>query len=170
MTRRQLKRQMTDAVYTFIIKLVFVYPFKLIYYFFKLIYIIIERIVRRARSERYEAYDYDEDEFDDEEAEVEDEQSKYDNLPPLPEMCQIYPIGENTCIGVQFVSMCPDETAHIRIIGDTEFSEIYRRRVYREKHDKNMRYFKLNNQKYYLNNKCTQPIIINQTKIKSVSE
>ena len=83
---------------------------------------------------------------------------KYDDLPEIPEMCQIFPLDENTCIGVQFVDMCPDETAHIRVIGDTTFSQIYKRRVYREKTYQKRRYFMLNGERYFLRPDTTQPI------------
>lgn len=188
MTRRQIKRKIDNAVYTFILKLMFVYPFQLMYYILKYLFLflrwisrtvtdaIYERKTHRRKSYGYRIVGYEEiDEDEEEEAstevenvQVEDELSKYDNLPPLPEMCQIYDLGPDLCVGVQFVSRCPDETAHIRIIGDTEFSEIYKRKVYTEKYDKSLRYFKLNDKKYYLDNRRTQPIIQNQTKIKPI--
>jgi len=138
------------AVCLFILKVAFVFPFRLLI-----------RLIHHIKDRRYNV-DFDgypdEDEWiddEDNEQEIQDELNKYENLPEMPEMCQVFPIDENTVIGVQFVSMCPDETAHIRIIGDTTFSQLYKRRVYREG---GKRYFKLNNQKYYLR-EGIQPII-----------
>lgn len=123
---------------------------------------LIKKIYYAIQDSRYKD-DFDdyfeyEDEWiddDDNEKELGDELTKYSNLPEMPEMAQIFVIDDTTCIGVQYVSMCPDETAHIRVIGDTSFSQLYKRRVYR---DGNKRYFKLNNQKYFLRNSTTQPI------------
>lgn len=103
----------------------------------------------------------DDDEWiddDDNEEEIQRELSQYENLPEMPEMSQIFHLGADYCVGVEYVSMCPDETAHIRIIGDTTFSQLYKRRVYTEKTYGKERYFKLNGQKYYLDDKRTKPI------------
>ena len=146
---------MTNAMRTvslFMLKVAFVFPFQL-----------LVKLIRHIKDRRYNVDfdDYpDEDEWiddEDNEQEIQDELNKYADLPEMPEMCQLFYVDENTSIGVQFVSMCPDETAHIRIIGDTTFSQIYKRRVYREKGHNGERYFKLNNQKYYLKEDRTQP-------------
>lgn len=146
---------MTNAMRTvslFMLKVAFVFPFQL-----------LVKLIRHIKDRRYNVDfdDYpDEDEWiddEDNEQEIQDELNKYADLPEIPEMCQLFYVDENTSIGVQFVSMCPDETAHIRIIGDTTFSQIYKRRVYREKGHNGERYFKLNNQKYYLKEDRTQP-------------
>ena len=146
---------MTNAMRTvslFMLKVAFVFPFQL-----------LVKLIRHIKDRRYnvDLDDYpDEDEWvddEDNEQEIQDELNKYADLPEMPEMCQLFYVDENTSIGVQFVSMCPDETAHIRIIGDTTFSQIYKRRVYREKGHNGERYFKLNNQKYYLKEDRTQP-------------
>jgi hypothetical protein len=140
------------TVCLFILKVAFVFPFQL-----------LVKLIRHIKDRRYNVDfdDYpDEDEWiddEDNEQEIQDELNKYTDLPEMPEMCQLFYVNENTSIGVQFVSMCPDETAHIRIIGDTTFSQIYKRRVYREKGHNGKRYFKLNNQKYYLKEDRTQP-------------
>lgn len=148
----------TNAMRTvslFMLKVAFVFPFQL-----------LVKLIRYIKDRRYNVDfdDYpDEDEWiddEDNEQEIQDELNKYADLPEMPEMCQLFYVDENTSIGVQFVSMCPDETAHIRIIGDTTFSQIYKRRVYREG---GKRYFKLNNQKYYLK-EGIQPIQPTQAK------
>ena len=153
---------MTNAMRTvslFMLKVAFVFPFQL-----------LVKIIRHIKDRRYNVdfQDYpDEDEWiddEDNEREIQDELNKYADLPEIPEMCQMFYVDENTCIGVQFVSMCPDETAHIRIIGDTTFSQIYKRKVYREKGYNGERYFKLNNEKYYLEEDRTQPIQPTQAK------
>ena len=153
---------MTNAMRTvslFMLKVAFVFPFQL-----------LVKLIRHIKDRRYnvDLDDYpDEDEWiydEDNEQEIQDELNKYADLPEMPEMCQLFYVDENTSIGVQFVSMCPDETAHIRIIGDTTFSQIYKRRVYREKGHNGERYFKLNNQKYYLKEDRTQPIQPTQAK------
>lgn len=153
---------MTNAMRTvslFMLKVAFVFPFQL-----------FVKLIRHIKDRRYNVDfdDYpDEDEWiddEDNEQEIQDELNKYADLPEMPEMCQLFYVDENTSIGVQFVSMCPDETAHIRIIGDTTFSQIYKRRVYREKGHNGERYFKLNNQKYYLKEDRTQPIQPTQAK------
>lgn len=151
------------TVSLFFLKLVFIWPVKLII-----------KLINHIRDRRYDvdAGDYadDDEQIDDKHQcgreddkissndEVQDEPSKYDNLPEMPEMCQIFPLDDDTCIGVQFVDMCPDETAHIRVIGDTTFSQIYKRRVFRDKTYDRARYFMLNGQKYYLRPETTQPI------------
>ena len=153
---------MTNAMRTvslFMLKVAFVFPFQL-----------LVKIIRHIKDRRYNV-DFDDypDEYEwiddeDNEQEIQDELNKYADLPEIPEMCQLFYVDENTSIGVQFVSMCPDETVHIRIIGDTTFSQIYKRRVYREKGHNGERYFKLNNQKYYLKEDRTQPIQPTQAK------
>lgn len=141
------------AVCLLSLKLVFVLPFRL-----------IAKIIHCIRDRRYnvDLTSYpDEDEWIDDadnERDIQDELNKYENLPEIPEMCQIFCVDDNTTIGVEYVSMCPDETAHIRIIGDTSFSKLYKRKVYREKTTLQQRYFKLNSQKYYLDDSRTQPI------------
>ena len=139
------------AVSLFFLKLIFVWPFKSIIW-------IIQKIKDRRYNVNFDDYP-DEDEWiddSDNEQQIQDEITKYEELPDIPEMCQVFSLGD-ICVGVEFVSMCPDETAHIRIIGDTTFSQLYKRRVYREK-GSNARYFKLNNEKYYLDEKRTQPV------------
>lgn len=138
------------------LKLVWVYPFKILWWLLKKIYYAIRY---RSRCEDDDDYYYEyEDEWiedEDDEQQIAEEIDKYSNLPEMPEMVQVFPIDDTTVIGVQFVSMCPDETAHIRVIGELSFSQLYRRRVYKEGY---RRYFKLNNQKFYLRDSTTQPI------------
>ena len=139
--------------------IMFVIPFKIIRWIFRKI-----RDAYIDRKYRVDFSDYpDEDEWiddDDNEEELSDELTKYSNLPDIPEMAQVIPLDDNTSIGIEFVSMCPDETAHIRIIGETSFSQLYKRRVYRER---NKRYFKLNNAKYYIRENV-QPITVQAKK------
>lgn len=143
----------------FVLKLLFVLPFRLIVS-------TIHRLKNRKYEIDFSEYPDEEEWLDDEdnEQEINEELDKYANLPEIPEMCQLFWIDKETCIGVQFISMCPDETAHIRVIGDTTFSQIYKRRVYREKNYKKERYFKLNDKKYYLDDSKTRPIDPTQAK------
>lgn len=133
---------------------------------FKLIAMLIEYIRNKVRDSQLESCYYASEWIDDEdnEQDIQNELNKYKNLPEIPEMCQIFTLGPDTCIGVQYVSMCPDETVHIRIIGDTTFSQLYKRRVYTRNSGEKQRYFKLNNQEYYLDPKRTQPIDPTQAK------
>lgn len=151
---RTRTRIIFDMMCIAFLKIIFVYPFRILWWLIKKIYYTF----KNSRDE-YDLYDDDyEDEWvedEDDEQEIKKEIDKYSNLPQIPEMAQIFFIDDVTCIGVQYVSMCPDETAHIRVIGDTSFSQLYKRRVYTEG---TKRYFKLNNQKYYLRNSTTQPI------------
>ena len=153
----------------FYLHLLFIWPFKLVRW-------CIRKIRDKIQDHKFScSYDDDDDWYDcsdddewvddeDNEQQIQDELSKYANLPPIPEMCQTFPLEGGGCIGVEYVSMCPDETAHIRIIGDTTFSQQYKRKVYREKTYEEERYFKLNNVKYYLDEKRTQPIAPTQAK------
>lgn len=147
----------------FLLKLMFVWPVMRVV---KLVRYIAKCIEDRRYYVDFSDYPDDDEWIDDEdnEQQIQDELTKYDDLPEMPEMCQVFPLGDDNCIGVQYVSMCPDETAHIRIIGDTTFSQIYKRRVFTDSSNKGRRYFKLNNAKYYLDDKRTQPIKPTQAK------
>lgn len=140
--------------------LMFAWPFKFIVW-------VIRKIADRRYYVDFSDYPDDDEWIDDEdnEQQIQDEISNYSNLPPMPEMSQVFPLESGAAIGVEYVSMCPDETAHIRIIGDTTFSQQYKRRVYRDKTYGQERYFKLNNTKYYLDDTRTQPIAPTQAKV-----
>lgn len=131
----------------------------------------IQWCIRKIKDKQYEIdfSDYsDEDEWvddEDNEQQIQDELLQYTFLPDIPEMSQTFPVENGVCVGVEYVSMCPDETAHIRIIGDTTYSQQYKRKVYREKTYGQERYFKLNNIKYYLDDNRTQPIAPIQAKV-----
>ena len=159
----QRRNNYLDLACHFWLMLIFVWPVKLIIF---IVRSIAKCIANRRYKVDFEEYPEADEWIDDEdnEQEIRDELNKYQNLPEMPEMCQVFNLENGTCIGVEYVSMCPDETAHIRIIGDTTFSQLYKRRVYREKSNREERYFKLNNQKYYLDNKRTQPIEPTQAK------
>ena len=145
-----LMKNAMRTVCLFILKVAFVFPI-----------LLIVKLIRLIKERRYNVdftgYPDEDDWIDDEdnERELNEELNQYTDLPEIPEMCQIFPVNETTVIGVQFISMCPDETAHIRIIGNTTFSQIYKRRVYNEGRRK---YFKLNNEKYYLKEDSIQTV------------
>lgn len=78
-------------------------------------------------------------------------------MPEMPEMEQLFPVANNVFIGVQYISMCPDETAHIRIIGENAFSRIYDRKIHYDSSERHERYFTVSSQKCYLDPKKTRP-------------
>lgn len=141
----------------FILKLLIIWPASAV---IKLICFVVRKIRDRRYAVDFSEYPDDDEWIDDSdnEQQIRDELTKYEEMVEMPEMCQIFPLGPDSCVGVQYVSMCPDETAHIRIIGETSFSQLYKRRVYTEQDYERKRYFKLNNKKYYLDPKRTQPI------------
>lgn len=120
--------------------------------------IILGQLERRYVIEEDDEPDWIDDEDND--AVIQEELTAYDELEPLPDMQQIFNLDKEKVIGVQFVSFCPDETAHIRIIGDTTFSPLYKRKVYRDKSDKKERYIQINGKRCYLNEhtKSVDPI------------
>lgn len=129
-----------------VIRLLFVYPYKAI----KCVVLSICATVSRRQPEVFT-----------------EQQAPYERIvkkvceplvEEIPEMCQIFREDSDTVIGVQYVDMCPDETAHIRVIGQNTFSQLYSRRVYYTKGIDKKRYFKLNNINYYLDDNKTKPI------------
>lgn len=74
----------------------------------------------------------------------------------IPEFCQFFSVSSEMGIGVEHVEMSPDETAIIRVVGETTFSKRYKRKVYRDK--RGQRFFKLNSECYYLRDGSTKPI------------
>lgn len=157
----QYKQTIMEFLCVLTLKIIF-FPILILWWIIKAIYNACQDANYDDTFDNYCEYEDEWVEDEDNEQEISDELNKYSELPQLPEMAQVFVIDENTCIGVQYVSMCPDETAHIRVIGDTTFSQLYKRRVYR---DGNKRYFKLNNKKYFLRNSvATRPIIPIQAK------
>ena len=94
-------------------------------------------------TETTEYTDYSSD-FDD---------SEYDELA----FCQLFTLGEDMCLFIHHVEMCPDETAFIRVVGEESYTPLYKRKVRRTKGGD--RYIVFNGTNYYLDDKKTQPII-----------
>ena len=72
--------------------------------------------------------------------------------------CQLFPIGDNMCLLVDRVEMCPDETAFIRVVDDEGYTPLYKRKVRRDK--ARNRFIVFNGTNHYLDDKKTQPISI----------
>lgn len=73
--------------------------------------------------------------------------------------CQLFTLGEDMCLFIDHVEMCPDETAFIRVVGEESYTPLYKRKVRKNKNEQ--RYIIFNNTNYYLDDKKTQPIIPN---------
>lgn len=73
--------------------------------------------------------------------------------------CQLFELGEEMCLIIQRIEMCPDETAFIRVLGQDSYTPPYKRKVRRAKGD--ARYIVFNGENYYLDNDKTQPIVSN---------
>lgn len=88
-----------------------------------------------------------------------DTQQEQDNVEEYDELafCQLFELGDNMCLIVQRVEMCPDETAFIRVLGDDSYTPVYKRKVRRTKG--NTRYIVFNSTNYYLDDAKTQPVI-----------
>jgi hypothetical protein len=70
---------------------------------------------------------------------------------------QLFTIGEEMCLLIDHIEMCPDETAFIRVAGEEGYTPIYKRKVRRDKAGN--RFIVFNGANYYLDDKKTQPII-----------
>lgn len=88
---------------------------------------------------------------------VEQNEVEYDCVEELP-FCQLFDLDSETCIMVDHVEMCPDETVFIRVVNEESYTPLYKRKVRRNRVGD--RFFQLNGQNYYLDDKKTQPIII----------
>jgi hypothetical protein len=72
-----------------------------------------------------------------------------------PEFIQYFEINADMGIGLESIELCPEETAVFRIVGDTDISKQYRRKIYRDTGGE--KYLKLNNTNYYLRNQEFTP-------------
>ena len=134
----------TYLVCVLFLKFIF-FPVKLLFRIISWIY----RSIRASRSSR--RVEEDPVPLDDIDESTEEPDEEETSLPEIPEMQQIFRLSNEMVVGVQYVSMCPDETAHIRIIGEEEFTPLFKRKVYREKTYDRRRYIKVSNEKHYLN-------------------
>lgn len=96
------------------------------------------------------------DEDDDEESEDEEEQDL--DVEEDITFCQLFAVGEDMCLLVDHVEMCPDETAFIRVVDDEGYTPLYKRKVRRDKAGN--RFIVFNGTNHYLDDNKTQPIAI----------
>lgn len=85
--------------------------------------------------------------------EVEENEEIVEELP----FCQLFEVGEDMCLLVDHIEMCPDETAFIRVVDDEGYTPLYKRKVRRDK--AGTRHIIFNSTKYELDDDKTQPII-----------
>lgn len=71
--------------------------------------------------------------------------------------CQLFPLGPDMCLMIDHVEMCPDETAFIRVVDEEGYTPLYKRKVRKDKRKE--RFIVFNNERYYLNDKKTKPIV-----------
>lgn len=99
------------------------------------------------------------DKHDDEE--LEDDEERYydgDDRDYTEEditFCQLFTIGDDMCLLVDHVEMCPDETAFIRVVDDEGYTPLYKRKVRRDKVGN--RFIVFNGTNHYLDDNKTQP-------------
>ncbi len=111
------------------------------------------RITERFRSEdEYEWIDNGDEEYIPEENFEEDDEE----IEELP-FFQLFNLGEEMCLMVDHVEMCPDENAFIRVVDDEGYTPLYKRKVRRDK--LGGRYIVFNGQNLYLKDEKTKPII-----------
>lgn len=115
--------------------------------FFKFVFYDVWRLT-------YEKLSPDEEEGeesgDDEEQEVEVEEDIT--------FCQLFEIGDDMCLLVDHVEMCPDETAFIRVVDEEGYTPLYKRKVRRTKSGN--RFIVFNGTNHYLDDNKTQPVAI----------
>lgn len=101
----------------------------------------------------------DEDWIDngDEEYEYEEEEIEDDIVEEELPFCQLFSLGEELCLMIDHVELCPDETAFIRVVCEESYTPLYKRKVRRDKLDN--RYIVFNGQNLYLKDERTKPII-----------
>ena len=97
----------------------------------------------------------EEEEADEEEEEVTWHEVE-DDIDDLV-FCQLFTLGEDMCLLIDHIEMCPDETAFIRVVSEETYTPIYKRKVRRDKAGN--RFIVFNSINYYLDDKKTQPII-----------
>ena len=71
--------------------------------------------------------------------------------------CQMFNLSSDMCLLIQYVDMCPDETAFIRVLAEETYTPQYKRKVRRTKGGD--RYIVFNGVNYYLDDSKTKPRI-----------
>jgi len=130
-----------NSVSIFLLKLMFIYPFKLIWLLVRDVICIPKRIKQRCRKNDVDYNDTIDELTDEEEL----------------DFSEIFELGDGTLIGVEYVDRIPDETAFIRIVSDNRYSKQYRKRVRYTKGLQPKRYILVDGKKYFL--KKTPPLI-----------
>lgn len=93
---------------------------------------------------------------DEQDVENETEDDTYDEDEDL-RFCQLFRIGDEMCLLIDHVEMCPDETAFIRVVDDEGYTPIYKRKVKRDKFGS--RFIVFNGYNCYLDDAKTHPIV-----------
>ena len=109
---------------------------------------LMERFEEEARAQNYT-----EDDASEEGEDVEEYEDDIDELA----FCQLFEVGDDMCLLVDRIEMCPDETAFIRVVDDEGYTPLYKRKVRRDK--AGTRYIIFNSTNYELDDNKTQPII-----------
>ena len=114
-------------------------------------------LVSSLFSRQREEYE-DEEECDDEDAEEEDvyEYEGHEDIDDL-RFCQLFTLGEDMCLLIDHIEMCPDETAFIRVVDYDGYTPLYKRKVNRDR--AGSRFIRFNGTNLYLDDSKTQPII-----------
>lgn len=131
----------------YVIKDVLLLYFYLAFRFFKFVFYDVWRMMYQKLHP---------DEYDDEEAE-DDEEQVVDVEEDIT-FCQLFEVGEDMCLLVDHVEMCPDETAFIRVVDDEGYTPLYKRKVRRDKSSN--RFIVFNGTNHYLDDNKTQPVAI----------
>lgn len=92
----------------------------------------------------------------DEEEEKPLEYETEEEIEDLP-FCQLFTIGEDMCLLIDHIEMCPDEIAFIRVVDDEGYTPLYKRKVRRDK--EGHRFISFNSTNHYLDDSKTQPVI-----------
>lgn len=152
------------SVIYYIIKDFFLLYFAIAFYFYKFflwdIWNFIFKIDQRewfnklrTRGDSQSQEDVQEDEY------TNDKGPEYDNIEELP-FCQLFNLSKDTCLMIDHVEMCPDETAFIRVVDEEGYTPLYKRKVKRNRVGD--RLIQFNGKDYFLDDKRTQPVIPKQ--------
>lgn len=140
------------CVVYYVIKDVLLLYFYFAFRFFKFVFwdlckLIYEKLCPSEDDEELE---------DDEDQETERDERDYEEEDIT--FCQLFTVGDDMCLLVDHVEMCPDETAFIRVVDDEGYTPLYKRKVRRDKAGN--RFIVFNGTNHYLDDKKTQPIAI----------
>ena len=82
--------------------------------------------------------------------EYEEDEELEDDEEPEEELyfCQIFSLNDDTDLHIIKVEYCPEETAFIRIVGESSYTKPYKRKV--RKDEAGNRFIEFNDKKYYL--------------------